>query len=40
MSFRYQPNTGRDESVVEVLTELAERYPCYGFKKRFQVLRR
>ncbi|MFW5389475.1 IS3 family transposase [Yersinia sp. 2544 StPb PI] len=35
--FRYQPDTRRDEPV---LTEAAERYPRYGFKKLFQVLRR
>jgi len=36
----YQPNTRRDEPVIQVLTELAERYPRYGFKKLFQLLRR
>lgn len=38
--FRYQPDTRRDEPVIHRLTEAAERYPCYGFKKLFQVLRR
>lgn len=38
--FRYQPNTRRDEAVIQRLTEVAERYPRYGFKKLFQVLRR
>ncbi|OSN06288.1 transposase [Lonsdalea britannica] len=38
--FRYQPNTRRDEPVIQSLTEAAERYPRYGFKKLFQVLRR
>ncbi len=38
--FRYQPDTRRDEPVIQRLTEAAERYPCYGFKKLFQVLRR
>ena len=36
--FRYQPDTQRDESVR--LTEVAERYPRYGFKIFFQALRR
>ena len=35
-----QPDTRRDEPVIQVLTELAERYPRYGFKKLFQLLRR
>ncbi|CAM6616657.1 HTH-like domain-containing protein [Enterobacter intestinihominis] len=30
----------RDEPVIHLLTELAERYPQYGFKKLFQLLRR
>jgi len=36
----YQPDTRRDEAVIQVLTGLAERYPRYGFKKLFQLLRR
>ncbi|WP_153044898.1 IS3 family transposase [Xenorhabdus mauleonii] len=36
----YQPDTRRDEPVIQALTEMAERYPRYGFKKLFQVLRR
>ena len=36
----YQPDTRRDEPVIHALTELAERYPRYGFKKPFQLLRR
>lgn len=36
----YQPNTRRDEPVIQALTELAECYPRYGFKKLFQLLRR
>jgi len=36
----YQPDLRRDESVILALTEAAERYPRYGFKKLFQVLRR
>ncbi len=38
--FRYQPDTRRDEAVVQRLTGVAERYPRYSFKKLFQVLRR
>ncbi|ROR14523.1 putative transposase [Erwinia sp. JUb26] len=38
--FHYQPDTRRDEPVIQRLTEAAERYPHYGFKKLFQVLRR
>lgn len=38
--FLYQPDTRRDEPVIQALTEAAERYPRYGFKKLFQVLRR
>ncbi len=36
----YQPDTLRDEPVIQALTEVAERYPQYGFKKLFQMLRR
>lgn len=36
----YQPDTRRDERVILALTELAELYPRYGFKKLFQILRR
>ncbi|EOW6930333.1 TPA: IS3 family transposase [Serratia marcescens] len=36
----FQPDTRRDEPVILALTELAERYPRYGFKKLFQLLRR
>ncbi|WP_419146455.1 IS3 family transposase [Klebsiella pneumoniae] len=38
--FRYQPDTQRDEPVIMALTVAAVRYPRYGFKKLFQVLRR
>lgn len=38
--FLYQPDTGRDEPVIQALTVMAERYPRYGFKTLFQVLRR
>lgn len=37
---RYQPDARRDEPVIMALTVAAERYPRYGFKKFFQVLRR
>lgn len=36
----YQPGTQHNEPVIHALTELAERYPRYGFKKLFQWLRR
>jgi putative transposase len=36
----YQPDTRRDEPVIEALTDMAERYPRYGFKKLFQKRRR
>ncbi len=36
----YQPDIRRDEQVIHALTELAERYPRYGFKKLFQRLHR
>lgn len=36
----YQPNIHRDQPVLQALTEMAERYPRYGFKKLFQVLHR
>lgn len=35
----YLPDTRRDEPVILALTKLAERYPRYGFKTLFQVLR-
>lgn len=38
--FRYQPDTRRDEAVIQRLIEVAERYPRYGFKKLYQLLRR
>ena len=36
----YQPDSRRDEPVIQALTEMVERYPRYGFKKLFQKLRR
>lgn len=38
--FRYQPDTRWDEPVIMALTVAAERYPQYGYKRFFQVLRR
>lgn len=38
--FCYQPDTRRDEAVIQRLTEVAKRYLRYGFKKLFQVLHR
>lgn len=38
--FRYQPDTPRDEPVIQVLTKVVERYPRYGFKTLFQAFRR
>lgn len=34
------PDTRRDEPVIQELTEQAEHYPRYGFKKLFRILRR
>lgn len=36
--FFYQADTWRDEVVIGALSELAERYPRYGFKKLFQII--
>ncbi len=36
----YKPDTRRDEPMMQALTEAAERYSRYGFKKLFQILRR
>lgn len=36
----YQPDNQRDEQVIHTLTAQAERYPRYGCKKLFQLLRR
>lgn len=38
--YLYQLDVRRDEQVVQALTETAERYPRYGFKKLFRGLRR
>lgn len=34
----YQPDTRRDEPVIQALTDMAERYLRYGFNKSFQKL--
>jgi putative transposase len=39
-SLRYEPRTGRDEPVVAVLAELAERFPERGVDKLYQLIRR
>ncbi|OUF04860.1 hypothetical protein AZ021_004525 [Enterobacter ludwigii] len=33
----YQPDTRYDEPLIHTLTELAERFPRYGFKKLFHL---
>ena len=38
--YHYQPDTDRDQAVIEKLLELVERYPRYGFGKLFPILRR
>lgn len=38
--YHYKPDTTRDEPVIEMLQELADRYPRYGFGKMFPILRR
>jgi putative transposase len=38
--YRYQPDTGRDQPIVEALLELAHQKPELGFAKLFQILRR
>lgn len=38
--YHYQPNTERDQPVIEALLALADRYPRYGFDKLFPLLRR
>ena len=39
-TYQYQPNTKRDEPVIDALQQLAEKYPRYGFGKMFPILRR
>lgn len=38
--YTYQPDTSKDDEVIEALLSAVERYPRYGFKKLFHVLRR
>ena len=38
--YHYQPDSTRDDQVIKVLLELAERYPQYGFGKMFPIIRR
>ena len=38
--YAYQPDTTRDDPVIAALQSAAERYPRYGFKKLFLILRR
>lgn len=37
---RYQPDPTRDQVVIVALQKLVERYPRYGFRKLFQLLRK
>ena len=39
-TYHYQPDTDRDQQVIEKLLELAERYPMRGFGMLFTMLRR
>lgn len=39
-TYRYEPNTNRNDKVVAKLQEAVERYPAYGFSKLFKILRR
>jgi len=38
--YRYQPDTSKDEPVIQALQQAVERYPAYGFSKLFKILRR
>lgn len=38
--YRYQPDGTRDDDVIEALLSAVERYPRYGFRKLFLILRR
>ena len=38
--YHYRPDTDRDQPVIEVLLELVDRYPRYGFGKLFPLIRR
>ncbi len=39
-TYLYQPDSNRDQPVIEKLLELVEKYPRYGFGKLFSILRR
>ncbi len=39
-TYRYKPDTSRDEPVILKLQEVNERYPAHGFDKLFKILRR
>jgi len=38
--YGYKPDTKKDDAVIKVLLELADKYPRYGFDKLFQIIRR
>ncbi len=38
--FKYQPDTNKDQPVIEALLALVDRYPRYGFGKLFPLIRR
>lgn len=38
--YGYQPDADKDQHVIKVLLELADRYPRYGFGKMFALIRR
>jgi putative transposase len=38
--YHYRPDTYKDQPVIEVLLELVDRYPRYGFGKLFPLIRR
>ncbi len=39
-AYAYQPDTEKDNPVIEALQQLAEKYPRYGFSKLFGLIRR
>ena len=36
--YHYQPETDKDQPVIEALLELVDRYPRYGFDKLFTLI--
>lgn len=38
-SYRYEPDSERDNPVIDALLRLAEQYPAYGFQKMFDKIR-